>query len=134
MCDPDVWMREGIKDDGSQRWEYVLLYVGDCLYISANTEYVLRNEIGKCFKLKEASIGPPDIYLGGKMRQVELNNDAKAWSFSSSQYVQSAVKNVEACLREKPCKFPTGKVEAPFTSEYLPEIDFTRELDVIEYA
>ena len=35
---------------------------------------------------------------------------------------------------EKPGKFPTGKAEAPFTSEYLPEIDFTRELDAIECA
>ena len=41
----------------------LLVFVDDCLCISANAEYVLRNEIGEYFKLKEASIGPPDIYL-----------------------------------------------------------------------
>ena len=107
--DPDVWMREGIKEDGSQHWEYVLLYVDDCLCISANAEYVLRNKIGKYFKLKEASIGPPDKYLGGKMRQVEMENGTSTWSFSSSQYVQAVVKNVETYLKEKLKKFPTVK-------------------------
>ena len=32
--DPDVWMRECTKDDGSDCWEYFLLYTDDCLVIS----------------------------------------------------------------------------------------------------
>ena len=47
------------------------------------------------FTLKKESIGPPNIYLRGKMREVTLENGIKAWSFSSLQYVQSAVQNVE---------------------------------------
>jgi len=69
QADPDIWMREAVKPDGSQYWEYVLLYVDDCLVISDNGEQILRQEIGKYFKLKEESISPPDIYLGGGRRE-----------------------------------------------------------------
>ena len=69
------------------------------------------------FTLKEESIGPPDIYLGGKMREVILENGIKAWSFSSSQYVQAAVQNVEKYLKEKVKKFPS-RAETPLGSDY----------------
>ena len=97
--DPEVWMQEAVKTDGTQYWEYVLLYVDDCLVVSENGEKVLRNEIGKYFTLKEASIGPTNVYLGGKISLVELSNGAKAWTFSSYQYVQEAVQNVEYHLK-----------------------------------
>ena len=47
------------------------------------------------------SIGPLDIYLGGKTRRVKLENGSKAWAFISSQYVAEDVKNVEAYLARK---------------------------------
>ena len=119
-------MREGVKEDGSQYWEFFLLYVDNRLMISENAENVLQTKIGKYFKLKEVSIDPPDIYLDGKIQQVNLNNGAKCWSSSSSQYVQTAVKNVESYLKEKSKKFPTRKAEVPFSSEYRSEIDFSR--------
>ena len=78
LADPDIWMRPAIKADGSEYYEYVLLYVDDALCISENAEGVLRNEIGKYFKLKEGSIGPPELYLGGHMRLVTLDNGVKA--------------------------------------------------------
>jgi hypothetical protein len=77
------------------------------MVISENPEAILRQELGKYFTLKEASIDPPDIYLGGKMRQVVLENEVKAWSFSSSQYVQEAVSNVLKYLTKKGKKFPS---------------------------
>ena len=87
-------MREVTNNDGTEYWEYVLLYVDDCLVVSDLGENMLREEIGKYFNLKEKSIGPPDVYLGGKMRRVNLENGSKAWAFSSSQYVVEAVKNL----------------------------------------
>ena len=50
--DPEVWMREAVKADGTQYWEYVLLYVDNCLVVSENGKKVLMNEIGKYFTLK----------------------------------------------------------------------------------
>ena len=39
-----------------------------------NAEEILREEIGKYFELKEESIGRPSLYLGGRVRQVKLDN------------------------------------------------------------
>ena len=66
-------------------YEYVLLYVDDALVVSENAESILRNEIGKYFELKMESVGPPNLYLGGRARNVQLTNGVKAWAFSSSQ-------------------------------------------------
>ena len=95
LADPDMWMRPAIKSDGNTYYEYILLYVDNELVVSENAEIILRNELGRYFHLKEESIGPPTVYLGGRVRKVQLENGVWAWSFSSSQYVQSAIKNVE---------------------------------------
>jgi hypothetical protein len=131
--DADIWMREAKKSNGDEYYEYVLLYVDDCLVISEHGESVIRNEIGKYFTLKESSIGPPDIYLGGKVRKVNLANGSTAWSFSSSQYVQAAVNNVEEHLKKKMQKIPP-KANAPLKTDYRPEIDLSSELEPIDAA
>ena len=86
-ADPDVWMRPAIKSDGTKFYDYVLLYVDDALVVSKKAESILRNELGRYFELKEESIGPPNHYLGGKVRKVQHENGVNAWAFSSSQYV-----------------------------------------------
>ena len=80
-ADPDVWMRPAIKSDGQKYYEYVLLYTDDALVISENAEQILRTEIGRYFELKEESIGPPKVYLGGRLRKVQLENGTWVWSF-----------------------------------------------------
>jgi hypothetical protein len=104
----------------------VLLYTDDTLVISERAESILRNEIGRYFELKEESIGEPKIYLGGKVRKVMLENGTQAWSFSSSQYVQAAVENVEKHLQKKGMKLPT-RTNTPLVSGYHPEVE-TSEL------
>ena len=79
-------------------YDYALLYVDDALVVSENADSILRNELGRYFELKKESIGPPEHYLGGKVRKVQLENGVNAWAFSSSHDVQTAVKNVEAYL------------------------------------
>jgi hypothetical protein len=127
-ADPDVWMRPAKKSDGSEYYEYVLLYVDDVLVVSDRGEHLLRNGIGKYFELKEESIGPPELYLGGRLRKVVLENGVKTWAFSSSQYVQEAVKNVERYLEARDRKLPT-KAETPIRTAYRPELDTTPVLD-----
>ena len=90
-ADTDVGMRPAKKADGSPYYEYILLYTDDIVVISENAEDILRTKVGKYFELKESSIGPPSIYLGARVRQVESDNVVKAWAFSPSQYVQAAV-------------------------------------------
>ena len=98
--------------------------------VSENTESILRNELGRYFHLKEESIGPPTIYLGGRVCKVQLENGVWAWSFSSSQYVQSAVKNVEEYVgksKNSHLKIPS-KAETPLMTSYRPELDVSPEL------
>ena len=82
--DPDVWMRPMTRADGTKLYEYVLLYTYDCLVVSDNVEYILKREIGRYFELKPASIGPPNLYLGGHLHEVDIDEATTAWAFSST--------------------------------------------------
>ena len=71
---------------------------------------------------RKKSIGPPLQYLGNKVSQVTLANGVTCWSFSSSQYIQNAVNNVENyLLKQGEKKLPHTK--SPWPSNYRPEID-----------
>ena len=72
------------------------------------------------------------MYLSGRVHKVllQLENGVWAWSFSSSQYMQSAVKNVEEHVgrpENSHLKIPS-KVETPLTMSYRPELDVSSEL------
>ncbi len=99
--------------------------------ISEHADKVLRNEIDQHFVLHEESIGPPCIYLGGKLQEITLDNGVKAWAFGSCQNVQSAVKNVEEHLAKTGEKLPY-KAPTPLSSNYRPEIDVSPELGEIK--
>ncbi len=66
-------------------------------------------------------------YLGGKLREVTLENGVSALSFSSTQYVQAAVKNVEEYLPLKGEKL-VAKAPTPLSNRYRPEIDMSLPL------
>ncbi len=121
-ADPDVWMRPGMKKDGTKYWQYVLLYTDDILAIMEEPEKFLKEEMDNFFTLKPSSIGPPKQYLGNKVSQVDLDNGVKAWSFSSSQYVQNAVHNVELHLAKKGEKLPP-RCKSPWPANFRPESD-----------
>ena len=121
-------MRESVRSDGvTKYYEYVLLYTDNCLVISDRAESVLTKEIGKYFELKEASIGPPSKYLGGKLREVELENGQRCWAFGSKQYVEAAVQNVIDYLKKREQSLPV-RAPTPMSSGYRPEIGVTPEL------
>ena len=95
---PDLWYKPMVcPEDNFKYYSYVLLYVDDCLCICHNAEQELR-KIDKFFKMKDGSVGDPDIYLGAKVKQMELPNGVKAWALSSSKYIQEAVQNCEKYL------------------------------------
>ena len=83
-----------MKDDGTDYYQYVLLYTEDILSIMQNPEDFIRHELGKRFVVKPKSIGPPTRYIGNKVSYVTLENGQSEWSFRLSQYVQDAVKEV----------------------------------------
>ena len=96
-----------------------MLYTDDALVVSSRAEHVLRHELGKYFELKEESIGPPNIYLGARIRKVLLENGSSAWAIESSQYVCAAITNVEQLLQQRQLKLPS-RVNAPLSPGYRP--------------
>lgn len=129
-ADPDLWYKSVIRpDDSISYYAYMLLYVDDCLCIHHDAESALL-ELDKYFQMKPGSIGDPDIYLGAKLRLVQLDNGVSAWSASPSKYVQDAVANVDAYLREHfPDKKLKSRVSGPWPSGYVIEMDISPELD-----
>ena len=51
-ADPDVWFRPSTKSDGTDYYQYVLIYTNDILEIMEEPERFLRDELGDVFTLK----------------------------------------------------------------------------------
>ena len=121
-ADLDIWLHPVTHADGSEYYQYILLYMDDILAIMEEPERFLRKELGARFTPKKKSIGPSMQFLRSKVSQVTLKNGVTFWSFSLSQYSQNAVNNVENYLlkqgeKQLPC------TKSPWPSNYCPEID-----------
>ena len=133
LADPDLWLKEQSRPDGSMYYSYILCYVDDILVVHHDARPVL-DKIDKYMKLKEGSVGDPDIYLGAKLKKVQLDNDVWCWSLSPSKYVQEAVRNCEKKLKEKyPNDYSLIKnAPNPFPLGYEPEMDVSPVLEPTE--
>ena len=126
--DPDFLMRKARKSNGTEYYEYILLYVDDCLAISENPKEAVL-QLDKFFKMQPISIDPPNIYLGVKVNKMSLPNMVEVWTFSSIQYVQEAVSNVENFLQDLDGSMLSMKINAPLSNGYRPELDSFTVLD-----
>ena len=80
--------------------------------------------------MKDGSVGNPDIYLGAKVKQMELPNGVKAWALNSSKYIQDAMQNCKKSLAH--CmngRKLTQKALDPFPGDYDPDLDMTDTLN-----
>ena len=111
-ADPDVWMQKARKYNGTDYYEYMLLYVDDFLAISDTPKEALL-QLDKFFKMQTSSIAPPNIYLGGKVKKIRLPNMVEAWTFSLSQYVQEVVSNLEKFLQYIDGSILSTNINAP---------------------
>ena len=124
-ADPDVWLRPAIKTDGEKCYDYVMTYVDDLVAIGINPETTMEG-LGETFKFKNNKVEKPDTYLGAKLKW--YNQGFSCWTISSVDYVNAAVKTIEAGLKGKAYKL-VSKPKTPMTSNYHPEMDGTPELD-----
>jgi hypothetical protein len=120
-ADPDVWIGENNDHTGAEFYEYVLIYTDDILAIRKDTSAIL-SRLNKFVTLKEGSVGPPDQYLGPKIRSSIGVDSKELWTQSSSEYVQEAVKNVERWLDERNVKLPSWS-DTPMSTSYMPKLD-----------
>ena len=98
LADPDIWLKAQIQD-GIDYYSYILCYVDDIMVIHHDARPILHR-IDKLMKLKESSVVDPDIYLGAKLKKVQMDNDVWCWSISPSKYVQEAVRDYQKYLKE----------------------------------
>ena len=96
-ADPDVWLRPAVKPDGEMYYEYVLCYVDDILSISYKPVDTMK-DIERAFKFKKNLIQKPDMYLGAKLEEKQLNG-RKVWTITSKDYVKLSIENVERQLK-----------------------------------
>ena len=59
---------------------------------------------------------------------MRLPNMVEARNFSSSQYVEEAVSNVEKFLQDLDVSMFSMKINTPSSSDYIPELDISTEL------
>ena len=125
--DFDIWMRPASKPDGYQYYEYVMLYVDDIMTASHNALELMK-DIGQGIKYKNDTIEPPSSYLGAQLKKKSLPDGKYCWSLSSDKYVNAAIANVDESVKKKGRKIP-AKVRTPMTSNFIPELDSSRELN-----
>ena len=80
-CKADTYlsMRLSKRNDDSEYYDYMLLYVDGCLCILQHPDKALAR-LRKYFNLKPGSVESPNIYIGGKLSQVLLPNGVNAWA------------------------------------------------------
>ena len=131
LADPDVWMKPAMKPTGQTYYEYVFVYVDDILVCSVNPVAVMET-LGKAYRLKEGSIGPPTQYLGAQIKPHRFEDMPahEYWSMSSAKYVKEAVKNLENDLKKVGKKLPSSRITTPLQYGYRPELDVSPLLNV----
>ena len=81
-ADPDLWFKAQLcPNNGFEYYEYFLLYVDGSLVISHDAMAAL-DWMDKFFMMKKGSIEDSDIYLGAKLRKIQLENGVFAWGMS----------------------------------------------------
>jgi hypothetical protein len=131
QADPDVWMKPGVKPDGTKYWEYVLCYVDDILVISHKPKEAMAY-LQSRYTLKEGSVKEPEQYLGAKIKKWYIHGSddptKPRWAMSSETYVKRAIADVETELGKVDKMLPT-KASTPLSAGYRPELDQSNELD-----
>ena len=129
LADPDLWFKSVVTKESKEYYSYILNYVDDIMVIHHDAMPILK-EINKFMLLKPDSVGDPDIYLGAKLKQVQLENDVWCWTLSPSKYINEAVRNCQKHLKENfNGQYSLIKqAPNPFPLNYEPEIDVTELL------
>ena len=119
-----------MKEDGSEYYEYMLMYVDDVLAISTNAKQLLKSLEGDTVKYKNGKIDHPDMYLGATLKLKALDG-IKMWTITSAEYVNAAVSTIKEALKGKTWKLP-GRAKTPMSASFLPELDGSPELNLAD--
>jgi hypothetical protein len=95
------------------------------------TPKCIMDKINNLLLLKPYSVGPPEIYLGAKLKKKTIKDGTLAWGLNPAKYVQQAVRNENTCLiKNLDGRYDLPKrIENPFPCDYLPEADVSPLLE-----
>ena len=80
--------------------------------------------------MKDGSVGDLETYRGAKIKKMELTDEVKAWTLSSSKYIQDAMQNCKNYLAHSMNgRKLTQKAPNPFPGDYDPDLDMTDVLN-----
>ena len=133
LADPDVWYKPETKEDGSQYYSYVLVYVDDLLIIDKNPSRYM-DMVKSDFTIKPGSVEIPSMYLGAEIGKVKYQDGSQAWTMSSEGYIKKVIANIKKRLEKDNIRFykklsdPSISAPQPFSSvKYRPELDTSVE-------
>ena len=86
----------------------------------------MKLKLGKYFPSKPESVGPPKLYLAGKLSKLELPNGVVPWTISTSKYIKQALNNLESILTTHVLKLRKN-TNSPLPGNYRPECASTPE-------
>ena len=98
LADPDLWLKKQTDRKGNHYYAYILCYVDDLLVVHHNPRCIMA-KINGFLPLKPDSVGPPEMYLGAKLKKKTIEDGTLVWALSPAKYVKQAVKNVETHLK-----------------------------------
>eukprot|EP00804_Cyclotella_cryptica_P020326 CCRYP_014066-RA/>CCRYP_014066-RA protein AED:0.16 eAED:0.16 QI:0/0/0/1/1/1/3/0/747 len=110
-ADPDLWLKEQTDRKGRKYYSYILCYVDDLLVVHHNPKRIM-DRINSFLPLKPDSVGPPEMYLGAKLKRKTFEDGTTAWGLSPAKTV-----------------FLAGRGDNPFPCDYAPEEDVTPLLE-----
>ena len=127
-------MKPAIKANGFKVYNYVLVYVDDLLVVAENVDAIMEM-IAVWYRLKKDPVtgkawDEPKTYLGANIGKHYFPRDSKPrWTMSPDQYLASAVKNIDAKMRESEMQFwePSKGLVSPLLSGYRLELGISPE-------
>ena len=93
-ADPDVWRRRRRKEDGTEYYELLLVYVDDLLVVSHAAKDTLA-EIGKSYEIKDGKIDSKKI--------IEVSDSVLISSPKLKQKFADSIKECGSCKNVKMC-------------------------------
>ena len=95
--DPDMYHRRNTKEDGTDYYWILLVYV-DVVLACSHDEMAVMAGISAKFEIKNDDISESKLYLGGNVEKFQLPNGKYAWSITSTSYVQGAIDTMQRLL------------------------------------
>ena len=95
-ADVDMWLRRQKRPDGTEYYEYIVVYVDDAIIISHDPKSIIKDLEVRPYPLKGG--GAPDVYLGATIGRYKFKDDTSTWYMSSTQYLKNALVTIEEKL------------------------------------